>query len=124
VLGFGSGFAGDPATLMRMAVAGGTGMPYNAGSAAELDTALGTIAAGIVAPSCTIMLDGGTRNPALFQVNFDGGPLIPRDESHTSGWDYDAGTNTITFYGSDCSTVESGGVVSIGVDYGCPGPLI
>lgn len=124
VLGFGSGFAGDPATLMRMAVAGGTGMPYNARSATELDAALSTIAAGIAPPSCTIMLDGGTRNPALFQVNFDGGPLIPRDTSHGSGWDYDAGTNTITFYGSECTMVESGGVVSIGVDYGCPGPLI
>ena len=124
VLGFGSGFAGDPAALMRMAVAGGTSMPYNARNAAELSTALSTIAAGIIPPSCTIALDGSTRNPALFQVSFDGGPLIPRDTSHASGWDYDEATNTITFYGSECATVEAGSVVTIDVEYGCPGPLV
>ena len=126
VLGFGSGFAGagGAATLNRMAVAGGTGTPYNARSATELTTALNAIAAGIVPASCTIQLEGTARNPLLFQVRFDGGPLIPRDQSHSSGWDYDTGTNTITFYGSECSTVESGTIVSIDVDYGCPGPLI
>jgi hypothetical protein len=124
VLGFGSGFASDPTTLMRMATAGGTGMPYNASSAAELETALDTIAAGIIPPSCTVALDGGARDPALFQVSFDGGALIPRDTSHASGWDYDPGTNTITFYGTECDTVESGGVVDINIDYGCPGPLV
>lgn len=124
VLGFGSGFSSSPTALNMMAAAGGTGTAFNARDAAELDTALNTIAAGIVRPSCTIMLDGSTRNPALFQVSFDGGPLIPRDTSHSTGWDYDAATNTITFYGSECTTVESGTVVNISVDYGCPGPLI
>lgn len=124
VLGFGSGFAGDPTTLRRMATAGGTGTPFNARDAATLTDALNMIAAQIVRPSCTIMLDGSTRNPQLFQVKFDDGPLIPRDTGHGSGWDYDAATNTITFYGNECTTVESGTVVDIHVDYGCPGPLI
>ena len=124
VIGFGADFTGDPAALMRMAVAGGTGTPYNASSAAELDAALGSIAAEVIPPSCTVELDGPTRDPALFQVSFDGGPLVPRNPAHTSGWDYDAATNTITFYGSDCTHVESGGVASIDVDFGCPGPLI
>ncbi len=124
VLGFGGGFAGDPTTLQRMATAGGTGTPYNARDAATLTTALNMIAAGIVRPSCTIMLDGSTRNPQLFQVSFDAGPLIPRDVGHGSGWDYDAATNTITFYGNECTAVESGTVTQIHVDYGCPGPLI
>jgi hypothetical protein len=125
VLGFGSGFAATgAAALMRMAVAGGTAMPYNARSATELDMALNTIAASIIPPTCTIMLEGGTRNPDLFQVSFDGGALIPRDTSHGSGWDYDAATNTITFYGAECTHVESGSVASIDVEFGCPGPLI
>lgn len=124
VLGFGSGFAGDPAALMRMAVAGGTTMPYNARNATELSDALNTIAAGIIPPSCTIQLDGSTRNPTLFRVSFDGGALIPRDVGHTMGWDYDETTNTITFYGPECSSVESGGVISIDVEYGCPGPVV
>ena len=124
VLGFGGGLGSDMTTLNRMAVAGGTVMPYSARSATELDAALSGIAASIIPPTCTIMLDGGARDPSLFQVSFDGGALIPRDTSHASGWDYDSGTNTITFYGDECSQVEMGHVTNIGVDYGCPGPAI
>lgn len=40
------------------------------------------------------------------------------------GWDYDPTTNTITFYGADCATVQSGSVTNVQVDFGCPGPLI
>lgn len=122
VLGFGDGItAGD---LNRMATAGGTGMPYSARSAAELDMALDMIAAEIIPASCTIALGGASRDPALLQVSFDGGPLIPRNEARTSGWDYDAGTNTITFYGPECTRLQSGEVDEVDVDFGCPGPLI
>lgn len=124
VIGFGADLTTDPSALMRMAVAGGTGTPYNASSAAALDSALESIAAEIIPPSCTIMLEGAARDPRLFQVSFDGGPLIPRNESRTSGWDYDAATNTITFYGADCDRLQAGGVVRVDVDFGCPGPLI
>jgi hypothetical protein len=124
VIGFGADFTGGGPALMRMAVAGGTGMPYNAMSAADLDAAFDSIAAEVIPPSCTVMLDGPVRDPMLFRVSFDGGPLIPRDTSHTSGWDYDPATNTITFYGPDCGRVERGEVASIDVDFGCPGPLI
>jgi hypothetical protein len=82
------------------------------------------IAAEIIPPSCTIMLEGASRDPALFQVRFDGGALIPRDESHGRGWDYEAGSNTITFYGAECTAIQSGSVVDVQVDFGCPGPLI
>jgi hypothetical protein len=124
VLGFGADLSGGGDALNRMATAGGTGTPYSARSDAELRTALDTIAAGIIPPSCTVELDGPVRDPRLFQVSFDGGALIPRDESHASGWDYDPATNTITFYGADCDRVQSGAVASIDVDFGCPGPLI
>lgn len=124
VLGFGSGLDGGGAALMRMATAGMTSRPFNARSATELDRALEMIAAEIIPPSCTVMLDGAARDPGLFQVSFDGGSLIPRDESHTRGWDYDAATNTITFYGSDCDRLQSGEVVDVDIDFGCPGPLI
>jgi hypothetical protein len=124
VLGFGSGLDGGGPALMRMASAGGTGRPYNARSAAELDRALETIAAETIPPSCTIMLEGAARDPALFQVRFDGGPLIPRDMSRRRGWDYEAGSNTITFYGAECTEIQSGTVVDVQVDFGCPGPLI
>jgi hypothetical protein len=124
VIGFGAGFDGSGDALMRMAVAGGTMRPYTAMSAADLDMALDAIAAEVIPPSCTVMLDGPPRDPMLFRVSFDGGPLIPRNTSHTSGWDYDPATNTITFYGPDCGRIERGEVVSVDVDFGCPGPLI
>jgi len=124
VLGFGDGFDGGGDALMRMAVAGGTSRPYNARSAAELAMVLDTIAAEVIPPSCTVELEGESRDPELFQVRFDGGELIARDPSHTRGWDYDASTNTITFYGPECTEVQSGMVDSIDVDFGCPGPLI
>lgn len=124
VIGFGSGFSGGGTALTRMATAGGTIRPYNASSASELDTALDTIAAEVLPASCTIELSGPARDPRLFQVSFDGGGLIPRNESRTSGWDYDAATNTITFYGAECTQLQSGSVANVDVDFGCPGPLI
>ncbi len=124
ILGFGADLSGSDGTLRQMAEAGGTTTPFNARSAAELSTALDAIAAAIIPPSCVVELSGPTRDPLLFQVRFDGGALIPRDESHASGWDYDAGSNTITFYGAECTAVESGSVASVDVDFGCPGPLI
>jgi len=123
VLGFGADISSDPATLMRMASAGGTSRAYSAGTPAELEMALDTIAAAVTPASCTLALDGGARNPDLFQVSFAGGPLIPRDVSHSGGWDYDATANTITFYGSECAQVQSGAVADINVDFGCPGPV-
>ncbi|MFK7989124.1 MAG: hypothetical protein AB8I08_24105 [Sandaracinaceae bacterium] len=124
VIGFGGGFTGGGDALDRMATAGGTGSPYNANSAAALDTALDTIAADVIPPSCTVELGGAMRDPELLQVSFDGGPFIPRNTARTSGWDYDAGSNTITFYGADCTRVQNGSVTNIDVDFGCPGPLI
>ncbi len=124
VLGLGDGFASGGDALNRMATAGGTSRPYSARSAGELNAALDMIAAAIIPPSCVVEVDGPVRNPELFQVSFDGGALIPRDTSRRSGWDYDAATNTITFYGAECAAVESGSVGSIDVDFGCPGPLI
>jgi hypothetical protein len=123
VLGFGADISSDPATLMRMATAGGTSRAYSAGTPAELEMALDTIAAAVTPASCTLALDGGIRSPDLFQVSFAGGPLIPRDVSHTRGWDYDDASNTITFYGPECDQVQSGAVADINVDFGCPGPV-
>lgn len=123
VLGFGADLSGGTAALMRMATAGGTARPHSARTPEELGMALDAIAAEVTPASCTIALDGTTRDPSLFQVRFAGGDLIPRDVSHTRGWDYDAGTNTITFYGAECTAVMSGAVTDIDVDFGCPGPV-
>jgi hypothetical protein len=123
VLGFGATLTGGSPALMRMATAGGTTRPYSARTPMELELALDAIAAEVTPASCTIALDGPVRDPSLFQVRFAGGDLIPRDPSHTRGWDYDAATNTITFYGAECAAVMSGAVTDIDVDFGCPGPV-
>jgi len=122
VLGFGDGITASD--MNRMAAAGGTGTPYSARSAAELDRALDMIAAEIIPASCTVALGGASRDPALLQVRFDGGPLIPRNMARTSGWDYDMATNTISFYGPECARLQSGDVERVDIDFGCPGPLI
>ncbi len=124
VVGFGFDLTGDPDALMRMATAGGTGRPYSASNEAELSAALDAIAAEIIPPSCTVELEGPTRDPSLFLVRFDGGEPIPRDPARRTGWDYDPATNTITFYGPSCTRLQSGMVASVDVDFGCPGPLI
>jgi hypothetical protein len=49
---------------------------------------------------------------------------VPRDPNHTSGWDYDALTNSITFYGATCDQLQSGTVSSVRVDWGCAGPVV
>lgn len=124
VLGFGGGFGtADAATLRDMAMAGGTGSHYSAMDAASLEMALDSIAAEVIVPSCTVELGGPPRDPALFRVELDG-MVIPRNPSRTSGWDYDSATNTITLYGPECASVESGMVAEVSVDFGCPGPLI
>jgi hypothetical protein len=40
------------------------------------------------------------------------------------GWDYDAGTNTVTLYGEPCEKLRRGEVSDIDIVFGCPGPVI
>jgi len=126
VLGFGTSLATTMAEegMMRMAVAGGTEHAFSAGSADDLDGALSEIAAAVVHTSCTVELDGPAREPSLLQVRFDDGPLIGRDSSHAQGWDYDAGSNSVTFYGPQCASIRDGAVLDVQVAFGCEGPLI
>ena len=44
---------------------------------------------------------------------------VPRDETGVEGFDYDRETNTVTFYGSACTTVRTTSV-RIGIVFGCP----
>ena len=45
---------------------------------------------------------------------------ISRDTSHGNGWDYDAGSNQVTFYGAACTALQSGQVTDLTIVYGCP----
>ena len=50
-----------------------------------------------------------------------GGPLVGQVMLDvTDGWDFDAGSNTITFYGAACESLQDGEVNDLQIVYGCP----
>ena len=43
-------------------------------------------------------------------------------EDGTDGWTYDPDTNTISFHGPTCDTLQSGSVEDVDVVFDCPFP--
>jgi hypothetical protein len=122
VVGFGSGV--DANALDAFAVAGGAplqGDPryYQADDAMQLEDALDGIIGGIV--GCSFKLDEEPPDAEQLYVFFDG-EKVPRDPNHQEGWDYDANTNTITFYGSYCDGLQNLEVDDVDVVWGCDEP--
>jgi hypothetical protein len=121
VVGFGSGV--DPTELDGLAMAGGTaragGPPFyfQADDAASLASALDTIAGSVL--SCTYSLSSVPEDVSMLYVYTDR-TEVERDTAHTTGWDYDPSTNTITFYGATCDALLAGTVSNVVVTYGCP----
>jgi hypothetical protein len=121
VVGFGS--AVDPTVLNNMAQAGGTaiagGPPYYyvAGDAASLGAAFAAIAGSVF--SCTYTLSGVPPDLGKLYV-YENQQAISRDTAHGNGWDYDAATNQVTFYGAACTALQSGQVTDLTIVYGCP----
>jgi len=123
VLGFGNGINNQPQTLQDMATAGGTGTYYAANSPLELSQALDDIASKVEGPGCSMELSETPPNADRLAVFFDGSE-VPRSKAHTDGFDYDASTNTITFYGDACTRLDSGDVEEVQVEYGCGGSVV
>ncbi len=123
VIGFGSDITADPTTLMSFATAGQTMMYYPANSPDQLNMALAAISGSITSASCTYTLATMPQDITKLTVKV-GGMTIPLDHSHTMGWDYDPGTNSITFYGSTCDQIQTGTLTDVSIDYGCGGPVI
>lgn len=120
VVGFGSSV--DPDELGDMAEAGGTarsGDPpyYQADDDASLLEALLSIGGGVL--SCSFELSSVPPDEELLYIYFDERE-IARDTTQTNGWDYDADTNQITFYGEACDDLQAGRVGDLVVSYGCP----
>ncbi len=125
VVGFGG--AVDATEMNKLADLGGvpTGDPkthfYNAADAVSLETALETIAK--LTKSCTYALQKKVDDPSLLYVFYDKKPTaIAQDKSHKSGWDYDAASNSITFYGQDCTDLKNGTIKVLDIVYGCNVP--
>jgi hypothetical protein len=127
VIGFGNGV--NVAALDSFAVAGGrvnAAGPhkfYDAQDTASLDATLAAIGKA-ASLTCDLALaappPGG--DPSLIYVYLDHvAPAIPRDPGHMDGWDYDATTKTVHFYGGTCDRIKHGAVASESVVFGCPG---
>jgi Mg-chelatase subunit ChlD len=117
VLGFGGSVNNHPDTLQAMADAGGTGDYFAANSPAELAAALGAIASEVGLPSCSFRLERTPMSGSDLIVYQDD-QMVSQDPSHQSGWDWDPGTNTLTFYGSDCDAILGGQTDSVTIQFG------
>lgn len=120
-VGFGSSV--DATELNNVAQKGGTpragGPPYYyvATDAASLAGAFATIAGQVL--SCTYTLSDKPKDLTQLYV-YESKQPIARDTTHAGGWDYNAATNQITFYGAACQALQSGKVSDLVIVYGCP----
>ncbi|WP_181233451.1 VWA domain-containing protein [Enhygromyxa salina] len=122
VVGFGDGV--DVAELNEMAEAGGTAlmgdqMYYQAGNAQSLVDAFADIAGSVL--SCSFVLDVVPPDPDKLFV-FINDVEILRDLGHDDGWDYEAESNQVTFYGPPCELMQSGQIMDLQFVFGCPEP--
>lgn len=107
-------------SLVAVATAGGTGMPYNANNPATLEAALNAIAGAVA--SCDFQLGAVPEDPSEIYVFFDDDPAgVPLSE--LDGWTYDPVTNTIHFHGAACDAIVGGAVEDIDVVFGCNIPV-
>lgn len=125
VVGFGS--AVDALQLDKLAIAGGaplsgTSKYFRADTAGELDQALLAIADAVI--GCSYRVDPPPEDPNQTYVWFSGSESVPRDPSHTAGWDYDAATQTVTLYGTYCTRLKTRMVTKVDVIFGCPSPPV
>jgi hypothetical protein len=115
-------------TLNDMAKAGGMPRPmdpayYAANSSAELAAAFAQIT-GIVI-SCTFDLKGmKPPSPDDVAVKVDD-VKVPRDTTHSEGWDYDAEMANVVIYGQACDQLKGAGATNnVKIIFGCPGIII
>jgi hypothetical protein len=123
VVGFGG--AVDAAQLDKFAMLGGTaqtGTPkyYKADTAQQLDQVFQSIADLVI--SCEYTIDPAPPDIDQTYVFFENQELVPRDATHTSGWDYDPATMKVTLYGAYCDRLQSKQVDDVDVVFGCPVP--
>ncbi len=129
VIGFGDPL-GLPVSVLNDAAqkggvprAGGPPYYYEATNAAELQNVLQQISGGVIVPSCSYALQSQPPDPDAVTVKING-TAVPRDSSHSNGWDYYPDASTITFFGMACDDVQSGSISSVEFFFGCPGPVV
>jgi hypothetical protein len=122
VLGFGNQV--NATELTRFALAGGEAFDagpagltfYRAEDAQTLADALHAI--GVLTTGCTVKLDNQPPAVDLIYVFFNGtSTQVASDPAN--GWQYEASSNEIEFFGSSCQQIQSGEVTQIYVEFGC-----
>ncbi len=124
VIGFALGT--DTGNMDQFAEAGGvpnmsgSNKFYDAADQASLDAVLDAIAKQTL--GCSFTLDKTPPNVDEIYVFFDNANKVPRDPAHTSGWDYDAATNQVTFYGQYCDDLKNNVVKDVDIVFSCDAP--
>ncbi|MCS6898447.1 MAG: vWA domain-containing protein [Myxococcales bacterium] len=127
VIGFGSGQI-DKAGLNEIAIAGGVPAEdpidpsfkyYRAEDGAKLEEALQTIAQKSL--SCEYTLEHTPPDPNDIHVFFDKKAEVLQDKEQKDGWDYNAATNQVSFFGPTCESLKSGKIEAVDIVLGCPG---
>jgi hypothetical protein len=122
VIGFGGGI--DPAQMNTFALAGGapnnhpTTKYYKAEDQPSLKAALDAIAKKTL--SCVFTLSKNPPDSSKIFAFFDNKRPVMRDPGKTNGWEYDAATNTVTFYGAACDELKTAKVTDVDIVFGCP----
>ncbi len=122
-----AGMGTADATLSSMANAGGyprAGSPtyYSVSNTAEFVTVLQNLVT--IAATCTFAIgnpptNDGSTSRAFIDVFGDSG-LIPKDTTHTNGWDYtDASMTSIVVYGSTCDKIKAGTIKAVSIKFQC-----
>jgi len=116
------GFLGaSESEMQNIATNGGTGQPYFANNASELETALDSITGSIV--SCTYELPGlqPGADPELVKFYFDG-TEVPFDDGCAAGdgWSWTDATKTeVEFCGQACIELTNHAVSDVSATFGC-----
>jgi hypothetical protein len=110
--------------MNELAMAGGTPNNdpatkyYEAEDKAGLTAALAAIAKKTL--SCVFELSKIPPDPAKIFAFFDNQTAVPRDAAKANGWEYDASSNTVTFYGAACEELRLAKVSDVDIVFGCP----
>jgi hypothetical protein len=115
------GLGPETVNLSALAYAGGTYDYYSVLTPDSLTGALSAIVGS--ATSCTFGLGRAPPDPSnvVVEFNSDTRLRVPRDTSHSNGWDYTSPDDTtIALYGSWCDGVTRGDYTSAQMIMGCP----
>jgi hypothetical protein len=120
----GIGYLQSDVTLSQMATEGGyarsdTPSYYPVTSTADLTTALGQIVG--IARTCHFSLGAPPPGGSFDAIDVRGdGTAIPRDPTHTAGWDYSSPAHdAIDLHGAACNAAMSGTIARVSVVFRC-----